>query len=132
MQSPFPHAPKLASGGNFTPSPVRPPSCTSKTKAALQQELGKLHWVFTQPLVAGIRHWHYLTLWKGFGAGRLGCPQPGFPLKGCWQRLLAPASRIVLDSYTAQEGTDRDPAPQQHFTSTTFTSAIKQQKSGCF
>lgn len=28
----------------------------------------------------------YLTLWKGFGAGCLGCPQPGFPLKGCWHR----------------------------------------------
>lgn len=136
MQSSFPHTPKLVSGGNFTPSPRRPPSPTAKTKASLQQELGKLHWVFTQLLVAGIRHWHLkgTFLWRRLNPLEgLWCRMPGLSsARVSLKRLLAPASRIVLDLYTAQEGTGTDPAPQQHFRSTTFTSAIKHQKSGCF
>lgn len=100
MLGSFPHAPKLVSAGNFTPSPRRPPSRTSKPKASLQQELGKLHWVSAQLLVVGSD----TGLSKGIFLWRL-----LNPLEGLCRRtsgLPSPTSCIVLDSCTAQEGTD--------------------------
>lgn len=86
------HAPKLLSGGNFIPSPRGPSNCASKTKVSLQEESSKLHPGFftqlawDQTLASQRRHFFgdYLTLWKGFGTGYLGYPQP---LEGCWYSL---------------------------------------------
>lgn len=86
MQSSFPHPPKLLLGGNFTPSWRRPRSRISNTKTSLQQELGKS--LVYQTLASHREHFlgDHVALRRGFGAGHLGCPQPGFPLKDCWHQ----------------------------------------------
>lgn len=117
-----PSAPKLVSGGNFTPSPRHPSSHTSKTTASRSR-----NWVnFTE--------FSHSCLWLGSDIGISNrtflwtllnpleglwrCPQPGFPLKGCWHWP------VLFWTVQSPGGDGPGLAPQYHFHLSNKTSKV--------
>lgn len=118
----IPSAPKLESGGNFTPSPRHPSSHTSKTKASWSRNwvnyTGFSHsclWLGSDTDISkGIILWMLLNPLEG-----LWCyPQPGSSSKDCWHWP------VLFWTVHSPGGDGPDLAPQYHFHLSNKTSKV--------